>query len=147
MNIAQPLGTACSILSNIPTTELSLVWAIIVSVGWWIIPIIIIWTIIEFATWHGSFHFNSENGFSPVFNSFVGAGFFYGFQTLYNFILEFIMGKTAYCATFTVPLFFLIPFISAGLFLHWLGFWPYLRIPRTRFKIKIFKGLINLKTR
>ena len=142
MDITQSLGRACSIISDIPRTFVSGVWTAIsyvFSTYWYlVIPVLIIWVAIEIVT-RNNHGYNSENGFTPAFNSFVGGGVFYVSQALIYLILKFFFGEGIYCASLWVSSFHLIPFVSTGLFLHGIGFWPYLKIPFTNVKIRLFR--------
>ena len=142
MDITQPLEKACSIVNDIPHTFVSGVWTGIsytFSNYWYlVIPGLIGWIVIEIVK-RNNHNYNSENGFTPVFNSFIGGGVFYIFQALIYFILKIFFGEGIYCTSLWISSFHLIPFISTGLFLHWIGFWPYLKIPIVNVKIRLFR--------
>jgi len=93
----------------------------------WIILALIIWVVWEIATKNGTAHYNSKNGFSPGFNSFVGSGTFTGFQAILLLLFEKIFGESVYCMGWPYAVHFAV-FASTGLFLYVVGFWPELRI-------------------
>ncbi len=134
----QPLATFCSLISDIPGTFISGVWFWIsfsFSHYWYIIvPAIISWVVIEVFTMN-SHSFNSDNGFSPLFNSFVGGGVFYILSALIHFILSFFIGKGVECGLLWINSFYLIPFVATSLLLNAVGFWKYWRIPILNIKI------------
>ncbi len=134
----QALAPFCSLISDIPGTFISGVWFWI-SFGfshyWYvIIPAIIIWVVVEVFT-IGTHSFNSDNGFTPLFNSFVGGGVFYVLSALIHFILSFFMGKGVECGLLWINSFYLIPFVATSLLLNAIGFWKYWRIPILNIKI------------
>jgi hypothetical protein len=91
-----------------------------------IVAILGTWITVEVSTRHGNFHYNSENGFSPLFNRFVGSGTYLGLQTLLYLILKIFFGESVYCLYWPYA-FHVIVFASSGLLLHLVGFWPYLK--------------------
>ncbi len=139
----QVFGQVCSIVNEIPHTLISGVWfwiSYIFSNYWFVVvPSIVLWIVIEILTRHNH-HYNSANGFTPAFNSFIGGGVFYILQVLINFPLEYFFGKEIYCANIWVPSFHLLPFLATGLLLHGIGFWPYLKLPILNVKIVLFRG-------
>lgn len=134
----QILGPICSAIGDIPHTAVSSVWLGIeyLFTNYWyiIVPVIIIWTIIEIVS-KGGHSFNSDNGFTPVFNSFVGGGVFLLTEKLIYFILEHISGPSIYCGSLLSSSFYLLPFLTTGLFLNMIGFWVYWKIPFVKAKI------------
>lgn len=142
MNTAEPLGNFCSIINEIPHTAISTVWTFVgqLFTSYWyiIIPTIVLWVTFEILTRSGH-HYNSDNGFTPVFNSFVGGLVFYLTLTLIDLVLEFLFGKIVNCSIMWIRSFYLIPFISTGLLLHGIGFWPYLKVPVLNIKIDLFR--------
>jgi hypothetical protein len=129
-------GDVCSMISVSAVSSVSaFLWQVILFLwSWHWIPIFLAltaWVIWEIITRNGTVHYNSDNGFSPSFNRFVGSGTYLGFQTIVFLIFKLVIGNTAYCLV--LPYFIhLIVFISTGLFLHLIGFWPYLWEPRRR---------------
>ncbi len=95
----------------------------------YILPAFTIWVIYEVLTRFGSAHYNSDNGFSPSFNRFVGSGTYLAFQGLVCAILQCIFGDSAYLHAWPYAI-HVIVFASTGLFLNAVGFWVYLRSPR-----------------
>jgi hypothetical protein len=137
----QALAPLCSAINDIPGTAISTVWFLIsyaFSNYWYfIIPAIVIWIVAEVLT-RNSHSFNSNNGFTPIFNSFIGGGVFYIFGALIHFILSFFVGKGVDCGLIWINLFYLVPFFTTGLFLHGIGFWPYMKIPIVNVKANFF---------
>lgn len=82
--------------------------------------------------------FNSANGLSPTFNSFVGGGVFLLTETLFHWILGWLAGHDVSCDLLWIRTFYLLPFFTTGLLLHAVGFWPYWKIPILRIKIDLF---------
>lgn len=129
-------GEICQALV-IPTASSisSFIWQIIFYLWpWkWILVVLFLgaWVVYELLTRNGTAHYNSVNGFSPGFNSFVGSGTFLGFQTILLLGFEKIFGESVYCMTWPYVIHFVV-FASTGLFLHAVGFWPELRIFNNR---------------
>ncbi len=136
MNLNNLLLEICMKSSDIPGTIISGVWNFIsasFSKFWYIItPLIILWIIFEISTRHDN---DTDNGFTPLFNSFVGGGVFCLFEYLTYIILIFLFGNQIYCTNLLIGGFYLIPFISTGIFLKSIGFWVYIRIPILNIKI------------
>ena len=141
MNMTEPLGQICSLINEIPHTFISAVWTFVAhsfSLYWYVIvPFLIMWVVFEVIT-RGGHSYNSDNGFTPIFNSFVGELVFYITAALIDLILEFFFGKGVNCSFLWVRTFYLVPFISTGLMLHGIGFWPYLKIPILNIKVDLF---------
>ena len=134
------LKDICSaITASAPHSTASILWGVITALWPWrwllIVMGIICWVVFEITTRNGTVHYNSENGFSPSFNRFVGAGTYVGFQALVYLLLELIFGEGIYCIGWPFAL-HVIVFGSTGLFLHAIGFWPYLVEPGTRRKYR-----------
>lgn len=108
-------------------------WILITSLWsmYWhyLLPALDIWVIYEVLTRFGSAHYNSENGFSPTFNRFVGSGTYLAFQGLIYAIIHWIFGDNAYLHVWAYAV-HLCVFVYTGLFLNAIGFWAYLRLPR-----------------
>ena len=79
----------------------------------------------------GSNSYNSANGFTPAFNSFVGSFTYVGLQTVTFLLLSFVFGQSIYCMPWPYVAHIFV-FVTTGLFLHLIGFWPELRIGRRR---------------
>ncbi len=142
MDTIKPLiGEVCSLVSSIPNTTISWIWFwisyLLTSYWYYIVPTIILWTVYQiFTRW--AHHYNSDNGFTPAFNSFVGGGVFFVFEFIINWLLMFILGSIASCGLLWTNLFYLIPFVATGMFLHGIGFWPYMMLPIINVKIDLF---------
>ena len=140
MNVAQSLGDVCSFITSIPGTIISGVWFLVSSffLNYWyiIIPVIVVWVVAEIIT-RNKHSFNSDNGFTPVFNSFVGGGVFFAFEFLIHFILNSFFTSVVNCGFLLLNSFYLVPFIATGLFLHVIGFWPYIKLPIVNIKINL----------
>lgn len=137
----QAIAPFCSLINDIPGTFISGVWFWI-SYGfshywYFIIPAIVIWVVFEIFS-RNTRSFNSDNGFTPIFNSFIGGGVFYVTGAIIHFILGFFVGKGVDCGLIWINSFYLIPFIATGLFLHGIGFWPYMKIPILNVKVDLF---------
>lgn len=129
------VGDVCSIISVSAVSSISaFLWQVIVFLWpWHWIPIflaIATWVIWEIITRNGNAHHNSDNGFSPTFNRFVGSGTYLGFQTLVFLVFRLFFGDIAYCLILPYVVHVLV-FVSTGLLLHLSGFWPYLKEPGT----------------
>src|ERR1019366_8502848 len=90
-HIISTSGTLCSLGQSIFGSTYSILCTIITYLGFWkcllIIVAIILWITWEFYTMN-THPYNSENGFTPTFNSFIGASTYFWLQTLVYFILE-----------------------------------------------------------
>lgn len=141
MNVAQSLGDVCSLITSLPGTFISGVWFLVSSFfsNYWyiIIPVIVVWVVAEIIT-RNTHRFNSDNGFTPFFNSFVGGGVFFAFEFLIHFVLNSFFTSIVNCGSLLLNSFYLIPFIATGLFLHGIGFWPYIKLPILNIKISLF---------
>lgn len=119
----------CSIAQSTAGSLSSRLWTIITTLWpwhWlWITGAIVIWVIFEILTRNGSAHYNSDNGFSPLFNSFVGSGTYLGLESAALLLIEKAYGQKVYCMVWPYEIHFLI-FASAGLLLYFTGFWTYL---------------------
>lgn len=127
------LGNICSIIA-IPfaSSISSFLWQIFYALWPWywfvIIALLFLWIVGEILTRNGTVHYNSENGFSPSFNRFVGSGTYTSLQALLLLSLEKFFGDSVYCILWPYEAHLLV-FISSGLLLHFSGFWPYLKEP------------------
>lgn len=135
------LEIICSFVNDLPRTLISSVWFWIsfVFVNYWflIIPVLTVWIVFEVLT-RNCHLYNSDNGFTPAFNSFVGGGVFLGFESLIRLTLDLLLGNSAECSLIWVNGFYLLPFIATGLFLNLIGFWHYIKIPILNVKVNIF---------
>lgn len=134
-------GDACSLVSQIPHTFISTVWTVIsyaFSRYWYlIVPGLVVWVAIEILT-RNNHHYNSDNGLTPIFNSFIGGGVFFVFESIIYFILNFVFGKGINCGLLWLNSLYLIPFVVTSFFLNWIGFWVYMKDPFER-KRKAFR--------
>ena len=140
MNMSGEIDSVCGLIGDIPHSAVSAAWEFIFhALSYWylVIPGLVLWVVLEII-FRNQHDFNSENGFSPIFNSFIGAGFFLLFETLIDWILHLILGNGVSCGLLWIRSFYLIPFLATGLLLHSLGFWPYLKLPFTGEKIDLF---------
>lgn len=131
-------GEICSTVSDMAVSSLSdFLWTAIKYLWpWhflWIILALVGWVAWEIYTRNGTAHYNSDNGFSPTFNRFVGSGTYLGLQTLTFLIFTTIFGNFVYCLKWPLALHLLI-FLSSGLLLNLTGFWVYLKEPGGRRK-------------
>lgn len=125
-------GEMCQALAIPTASSLSaFVWQIILYLWpWkWILVVLAIggWTAWEIFTRNGNAHYNSKNGFSPGFNSFVGSGLYWGIQALILLLFAKVFGESIYC----MPLPYVIHssiLVLVYLFLHEIGFWPEFRL-------------------
>lgn len=136
MNSTFSIGNICSIiLDSTVSSSSGMLWKIITFLWPWqwifIFLSLTIWIVFELKTRHGTAHYNSENGFSPAFNRFVGSGLYLGLQTVLFLILEFFFGSIVYCLGWPYILHVTV-FLSTGLLLNISGFWPYLKEPKKR---------------
>jgi hypothetical protein len=136
MNISQfiPIKDICSLVTFSFTQSIHYYFWIIITALWpwyWLLifAILFLWIVFEIYTRNGEVHYNSANGFSPVFNSFVGSGTYLGLQALLYLLFSLIFGDTIYCLIWPYAV-HLILFLSTGLILHKIGFWPELRGPK-----------------
>ena len=96
---------------------------------WFLISLTLIaWIIFEIITRNGSAHYNSKNGFSPLFNSFVGSGTYALFQYFTHLFLNKSLGSGVYCRPWSYLIHFII-FLSTGGLLFISGFWVYWKMP------------------
>lgn len=125
------LSSICPIIGTIPHTIAGWVWTGVTMLGplysLLIILGLVVWVVIEFATRNGTLHYNSDNGFSPPFNVFVGSCLNFTLQELLGLLLSWIFGDGTYCVPWPYILHFFV-YMCTGLFLRWIGFWTYLRI-------------------
>lgn len=135
------LDKVCALFADIPHTTISAVWMWIhygFSAYWYVVvPSLVLWVLFEIFRW-SNHSYNSDNGFTPAFNSFVGGGVFLLMETLIDWLLHLFLGSGVSCGLIWIRSFYLIPFIATGLLLHSIGFWPYLRLPFTREKTVLF---------
>lgn len=121
------LGSICSLSKGFNSSLNSFIWELINQFQSYYLIIasaILIWIIFELLTRNGKFHYNSANGFSPYFNSFVGSGlycFYYGLVLIFP---HYVLGDIVYCVTLPVITHLLI-FLLVKKTLVWIKFWKY----------------------
>ena len=131
MNNVFSFGNICSLISASRASSISSFFWQIIDFLWpwnwiWISLLLFTWVIWEIITRHGSAHYNSENGFSPVFNRFIGSGVYFSLQALVYLFFRLAFGDVIYCAPWPYAVHIII-FLLTGTLLHLSGFWPYLR--------------------
>lgn len=121
--------------AHIPESVSGLLWTVITTLWpWYWLAIVLLvtgWIFFEIKTRNGTAHYNSKNGFSPPFNSFVGSGTYLGFQGLVYLFLTLVFGDAAYCIPWSYALHILV-FAGTAHFLNAIGFWPEIRIGGSR---------------
>ena len=137
-HIISTSGTLCSLGKSIFGSTYSFLWSIGTFLGFWkcafIILLLILWIIWEIFN-RNTHSYNSENGFTPEFNVFIGVSTYFWFQTAIYFILDKIFTEVVYC--FKTPYFIHIGvFLFTGFFLHMTGVWPYWKIFGKKVRIK-----------
>lgn len=85
---------------------------------------LLLWVIFEIFTRNGRCHYNSQNGFSPLFNRFVGSGTYLLFQTGTIYLLVTFFSSGIYCTPWPYVI-HLIIFMLTGFFLRVIKFWVY----------------------
>lgn len=136
MNPLFSIKDACEVATFSFTQSISYyIWTIITTLWpwYWLLIVIVLglWVTFEIYTRHGIAHYNSDNGFSPTFNRFVGSGTYLGLQTVLYFLFSFIFSDAIYCYIWPFAIHIVI-FLSTGLLLHLSGFWPTLKRPKLR---------------
>lgn len=136
------LKNFCSAVgSHIPESVSGIMWAIITSLWpWYWLGVTLFlggWIFYEIKTRNGISHYNSKNGFSPPFNSFIGSGTYLVLQGLLYLLFTLTLGDAAYCVPWPYAL-HLIVFLSTGLLLNAIGFWPEVRTgsPKRRWYLR-----------
>ena len=123
--------------SVIPTVQSASgwIWFVIKSLWpwyWFLISILLVaWVIYEIITRHGRSHYNSENGFSPSFNSFVGSGMYAVLQYFTHLVLDKFYGPVIYCKPWSYVIHIVIFLLTGGLLIL-SGFWVYWKLPGDR---------------
>lgn len=128
-----PFKDLCSLLLQPSERSVAnLLWTIISGLWpwfwFWIVVALTAWVAYEIKTRYGTAHYNSENGFSPAFNRFIGSGTYMGLQTLLFGVFHLIFGDAAYCMAWPYAV-HAIAFLVTGGLLHLSGFWPYFKGP------------------
>lgn len=127
------LGEVCSVVTVQAVSTLhQMMWQFVQLLWSWyalfIVISLVIWIIYEVLTRNGTVHYNSENGFSPIFNSFVGSGVYTGLQTLLFLTFTYVFGDWIYCFGWPIVVHIVI-FKLTGYLLHYIGFWPRVEKP------------------
>jgi len=127
-------GDICQALAiPVASSISSFIWQVILFLWpwhWlWIVLAITAWVIWEIITRDGTAHYNSKNGFSPSFNSFIGSGLYWGIQAIVLLLFEKFLGVSAYCTSLPYVAHISI-LVLVYLFLHGIGFWPEFRLFR-----------------
>lgn len=129
MTIGSETFNLCPMISSLEVSARGAAWDLLASLWapyWWIItPAIIIWLLYELATRNGSSHYNSQNGFSPAFNVFVGSACYFITTLLINGAFVKLFGDAIYCKPISYIV-HLISFALVGIALLTSGFWKYL---------------------
>lgn len=120
------------LIIGVPQSIAGSFWFLVTTIwnafGVYILIFLFLWTVWELVTRNGGFHYNSENGFSPTYNRFVGSGFFLLFQTGTYTILTKLFGHEIYVHVWPYPI-HIFAFLATGLFLNLVGFWKYWKLP------------------
>lgn len=115
----------------VPNTVAAKLWWMITSIWseYWlyIIGFLTIWIILEILTRNGSVHYNSKNGFSPMFNRFVGSGTLLFFQFVIHLVFTKLFGNEVYLYVWPYVI-HLTGFFMTGSFLNLVGFWKYWKL-------------------
>jgi hypothetical protein len=100
---------------------------------YWVLILLVLgmWIAFEIVNRFGTAHYNSENGFSPTFNRFVGSGSYLFVHAVLLLCLSKLFGSGVYCGPTPYAL-HVFAFGVVGLTLHLSGFWPYLLEPGVR---------------
>lgn len=133
------VGDICSIIGSVPSTTAGWIWTAITNLGFWYSALIVLglvgWVIFEIVTRYTTTSYRSDNGFTPLFNVFVGGSVNFGIQELLGLLLAKMFSDAAYCVAWPYALHVSV-FVATGLLLRFTGFWTYLRIlgesPRKR---------------
>lgn len=136
-------GQICELASSIPhsiaaaiVTWVQLLWPKYIVI---IFTVLTGWVFFEIKTRNGTWHYNSKNGFSPQFNSFIGAGTFAIFQGLMYGLFNLFTWGGAYCIPWLTAL-YLIPFgLTAWFLVDIAGFWVEKRHAYKNYRNKMIK--------
>jgi hypothetical protein len=120
------LENVCSLSNSLNSTINSFAWEIIsqLSSHYLVIGVILVtWVLFELLTRNGKIHYNSANGFSPLFNSFVGSGLYFFYYSFVLILPEYLLGEIVHCVTW--PLIHVFVFWAVRKTLISIGFWKY----------------------
>lgn len=129
-NIISSGGALCSLGQSLFGSIYAILWSIVTYLGFWkcllIFLSIIIWVAWEIIK-KGTHSYNSENGLTPTFNTFIGASTYFWLQTLIYFIFQKFFSEAIYCLKWPYILHIFI-FLVTGFALHITGIWSYWKI-------------------
>lgn len=132
------IGTLCSLGKSIFGSTFSFLWSIITFIGFWysllILMMVVVWIIVEILT-RNTHAYNSENGFTSLFNSFLGASMYFWLQALLYVILEKFFTEMVYCFKWPYLLHILV-FLFTGFLLHIIGIWPYWKVFGEKLRVR-----------
>lgn len=124
------LTMVCPIVAEIPQTINSFLWGVIYST--WpqnlaLIPVFIAWVIFERVNRYGTFIYRSKkgNGYTPLFNMFIGSALFFALEEVIHFVLSFLFGNIVYCVLLVASTVALSYFLVDYILREVLGFWVY----------------------
>jgi hypothetical protein len=137
MATSTPIIMLSQILAQVPAmlaqTTAHMFWTIVSTlwVAYWLYIVVgmTLWLIVELITRNGGLHYNSQNGFSPTFNRFVGSGVLILFQVGIYAIIRWVFGDDSYLQVWPYPV-HIAGFFLTGLFLNLTGFWVSWKLPR-----------------
>ncbi len=121
------LENVCGLSKSLNSSLNGFIWEIISKLSSHYLMIAIIltsWVVFELLTRNGRFHYNSANGFSPVFNSFVGSGLYFFYYSLVLILPQYLFGEIVHCITLPFITHLLI-FVAVKKTLKALNFWKY----------------------
>jgi len=133
LDFSSMFGQACSAASDMLVSSLAdAMWTGIRYLWPWygflIMLVLCTWILWEIHTRFSSISFRSKNGFTPLFNSFVGAVTYWGLQGLVFLFLTYFLGNYVYCLKWPIALHLLVYWSSSRL-LNYIGFWVYQKEP------------------
>lgn len=141
MDITQAISTISSLCvsgRSIFGSGYSLLWSAMLWLGFWrrllLIITIIAWVVYEIFS-KGTHKRKTENGFTPMFNRFIGASGYFCFQTIIYFGLKLIFTDAIYCFKWPYALHSIV-FLLNGFILHMIGIWPYWRVFGEKIRIR-----------
>lgn len=129
----------CPVIAEIPQTINSFLWQVIYDT--WprnliLIPILIAWVVWENVFRYGTFIYRSKkgNGYTPLFNMFIGSALFFALEEVIHFVLAFLFGNIMYCILLVASTVALSYFLVDYILREVLGFWVYKKsaTPRKR---------------
>lgn len=134
----ESISNTCSLISSLFGSVYSIIWSVITTLGFWkcllIVILLVIWLIWEIIT-KGTHPYKTENGLTPVFNSFIGATTYFWLQMAINLILETFFTKAVYCLKWPYAL-HITTFFLTGFLLNITGVWSYWKIFGKKIRIR-----------